>query len=42
MKYRDLAERIVDELSSESFDDTTDQVEDMLEDYFRFNEEDKE
>ena len=42
MKYRDLAERIVDELSGESLDDTTDQVEDMLEDYFRFNEEDKE
>lgn len=42
MKYRDLAEHIVDELGGESFDSTADQVEDMLEDYFRFNEEEKE
>ena len=42
MRYRDLAERIVHELDAEFLDSTADQVEDMLEDYFRFNEEDKE
>jgi hypothetical protein len=42
MEYRDLAERIVDEISYESFDTAADQVEYMLEDYFRFKEENKE
>jgi len=42
MEYRDLAERIADEISYEPCDTAADQVEDMLEDYFRFKEENKE
>ena len=40
MKYRELAEFIVSELVAESIEDlATDRVEDILEDYFRFKEE---
>lgn len=40
MQYRDLAERIVGEITEESNGDITDRIEDMLEDYFIFKEDD--
>ena len=43
MQYRELAELITNELSEESTAEfATDRIEDILEDYFRFNEKDKE
>jgi len=45
VQYRDLAERIVmcyNDIDKEDFETASDWVEDILEDYFRFEEEDKE
>ena len=40
MQYRDLAELIAGEITEEADGDIADRIEDMIEDYFMFKEED--